>query len=252
MKFRPPSAPIVARTIHSRCARARIPATGPSQTTTGTRHAVPTAVLDFCQLAQCRPALLSYARRRLDAHAAEDAVQDALLAALKARDAYRGSSTVHGWLIGILKHKIVDAVRWRAREGQLDWEEAPGFGHDPDGIATGPVAEMAGSAGIGFGGRTCPETALMDAQFMQVLGAGMDELPARWREVFLMREVRGMETEQICATLGISPNNCFVLLHRARRRLRLHLLRNGFGSSPARADADAGHDDGALFRGAPE
>src|SRR5207302_2162297 len=62
-----------------------------------------------------RPYLLRYASLQLrDRHTAEDAVQETLLAALAGEGAFAGRSNLRTWLTGILKHKIVDAIRLRA------------------------------------------------------------------------------------------------------------------------------------------
>jgi len=50
-------------------------------------------------------------------------------------------------------------------------------------------------------------------------------------QVFSLREVAGMETEEICKELGITPTNCWVLLHRARLFLRECLESNGFSGA---------------------
>src|SRR5687768_15079156 len=64
-----------------------------------------------------RPYLLRYATLQLrDAAAAEDAVQETLLAALAGEANFAGRSNLRTWLTGILKHKIVDSIRRQARE----------------------------------------------------------------------------------------------------------------------------------------
>jgi RNA polymerase sigma-70 factor (ECF subfamily) len=51
--------------------------------------------------------------------------------------------------------------------------------------------------------------------------------------VFLMRELMGLETEEICKELGITPNNCWVMLYRARMNLRQCLETRWFGGGQA-------------------
>src|ERR1041384_7521515 len=99
------------------------------------------------RLEEERPYLLRYARLQLrDSHAAEDAVQEALLAALAGEASFGGRSNLRTWLTGILKHKIVDAIRRSSREtplpeeAELDalfdetghWREAPQAWPEPD------------------------------------------------------------------------------------------------------------------------
>src|SRR5690349_20419280 len=69
------------------------------------------------ELERQRGYLLRVARLQLrDAALAEDVVQDTLVAALGAKEGFTGRSTVKTWLTGILKHKIVDAIRRKQRE----------------------------------------------------------------------------------------------------------------------------------------
>src|SRR3954470_19215560 len=100
-----------------------------------------------------RPYLLRYASLQLrDSHAAEDAVQETLAAALAGESGFGGRSNLRTWLTGILKHKIVDSIRRDAREttrsaplgddGEDDldalfdstghWHEFPSAWADPD------------------------------------------------------------------------------------------------------------------------
>lgn len=157
------------------------------------------------EIGRCRDQLMRYARTRLrnPAHA-EDAVQDALLAALVAGDSFRARATLSTWLTGILKHKIVDCVR---RSGRDD--------HDP--LFEDTVA--CASAG--------PEQSLASRQLLQELDRCLAGLPPRSGEVFLMKDVLGLSTEEACDALSISANYCAVLLHRARRRLRAGLADAG-------------------------
>src|SRR5918999_3866470 len=72
-----------------------------------------------------RAYLLRYALLQLrDPTAAEDAVQETLLAALQTAERFAGRSSVKTWLTGILKHKIVDHVRRQSREQPLERPEA--------------------------------------------------------------------------------------------------------------------------------
>jgi RNA polymerase sigma-70 factor (ECF subfamily) len=74
-----------------------------------------------------------------------------------------------------------------------------------------------------------PEAALENSQFWVVFEACLDGVPAKPGRVFMMREILGLETDEICKELGISSSNCWVLLHRARLGLRECLSRRWFG-----------------------
>jgi RNA polymerase sigma-70 factor (ECF subfamily) len=176
------------------------------------------------QVEDLRPYLLRYASLQLrDAAAAEDAVQEALLAALAAEAGFGGRSNLRTWLTGILKHKIVDVIRRQSRErpaadlgdeeredefeGLFDrrghWEEAPDAWEQP-------------------------EAALGQKQFLAALEACLRALPERTARAFMMREHLGFETSDICKELGITPTHLWVMLHRARMALRLCVEKNWF------------------------
>lgn len=146
---------------------------------------------------------------------AEDTVQETLIAALQGIGKFAGRSSVRSWLTGILKHKIIDAMRQSRREESLDQneEEQP----DSDGEAffgrNGRYAERPADWGD-------PEAGLSQRRFFEIFERCMEGLPKSTARVFAMREVMGMETVEICVALGISASNCGVLLYRARMRLR--------------------------------
>jgi RNA polymerase sigma-70 factor, ECF subfamily len=163
------------------------------------------------ELVEHRNAMLRFARRRIrDEALAEDAVQDALVAALASRASFRGKSALRTWLIGILNHKIQDAFRRETRYVKLDIADAEdGSGNDER------VAAMAACGSVG-------EDPLAQVTFRRVQAALLDEvekLPAGLRSVFLMQAVEGVETSEVCRQLNITPENCWVRLHRARKRL---------------------------------
>jgi len=69
------------------------------------------------ELNALRPDLLRFARLQLrDAGAAEDAVQETLLAALTGSHRFESRSSYKTWLISILRNKIVDTIRSQSRE----------------------------------------------------------------------------------------------------------------------------------------
>lgn len=157
---------------------------------------------------QYRAKLLGFALRRLrDRAQAEDAVHDALVAALEGVDRFGGRALLGTWLAGILKHKIVDRMRESARVAQAEPE--------PDGIAS------------------CDDDPARIAwrhEILRQVECALSEVPARAAQVFMLRDVHGMSTAEACRELAISAANCAVLLHRARRRLRARLAAEGLGS----------------------
>ncbi|MDH4096295.1 MAG: sigma-70 family RNA polymerase sigma factor [Betaproteobacteria bacterium] len=176
------------------------------------------------QLEALRPYLVRYAALQLrDAAAAEDAVQEALLAALAGEAGFAGRANLRTWVTGILKHKIVDVIRRQAREPALPEEAEEGL-EEFDGLFTrnGHWAERPT-------GWADPDGALEQAQFFRALELCLERLPARTARVFMMREHLGQETAEICKELGITPTHCWVMLYRARMTLRECLQQTWFG-----------------------
>ena len=175
-----------------------------------------------------RPQLLKYAMLQLRNLAqAEDAVQETLMAALRGAETFAGGSTVRTWLIGILKHKIIDTIRKSSREQSLDRHESSPDDLDPMFQPDGHYADKPADWGD-------PEEALSRRRFFEVLEHCMESLPKTTAQAFAMREVMGLDTAEICASLSITPSNCWVLLYRARMRLRECLERNWIGAGGRR------------------
>jgi len=184
------------------------------------------------EIQQHRPYLLRYALLQLrNPDLAEDVVQETLLAALKARDGFTGKSTVKTWLTGILKHKIVDAIRARQRQPvaltTID-DEADLDEFDPLFKDNGAWAARPADWGD-------PESALSQQQFFDVMQVCLDKLPAKTARVFIMREVMELSTEEICKELAITANNLWVILYRARMALRMCLEQSWFSATPGPA-----------------
>jgi RNA polymerase sigma-70 factor, ECF subfamily len=184
---------------------------------------------DSAEIEQHRAYLLRYATLQLrDAGAAEDAVQDTLIAALEGWDRFSGNSSVKTWLTGILKHKIVDHLRRQSREQPLvnggDDERSEADAVDalfkPDGHwQTRPR---------NWGD---PDQSLENKKFLEALEMCVQNLPAKTARVFMMRDVMDVDTDDICKELNITSTNCWVMLHRARLSLRECLEITWFGKS---------------------
>ncbi|MBA2676231.1 sigma-70 family RNA polymerase sigma factor [Ramlibacter sp.] len=181
------------------------------------------------QLAQHRDYLLRFARLQLRNDAwAEDAVSETLLAALVKPQSFGNRSQLKTWLVGILKHKVIDILRQRKREVALDPQ---------DGDASEELDALAFKADGHYAAQPSdwgnPEQELSSRQFFAVLEACTDKLPAAMGRVFLMREWLELSSDEICKELQVTPTNLYVLLHRARLRLRECLELNWFGGRVA-------------------
>jgi RNA polymerase sigma-70 factor (ECF subfamily) len=171
--------------------------------------------------------LFRYALVRLrDREIAEDMVQETFLAALRAREKFQARSSVRTWLIGILKHKILDHFRKSYREPPisdlLSSEDPSETLFDEEGkwkLRPIPWTDD-------------PRAVLEQKEFWETLLRCMSELPRRLAEVFALRELEGLKGEEICNLTKISATNLGVMLHRARMRLRRCLEINWFVQKP--------------------
>ena len=178
------------------------------------------------QLESMRPALLRFAFLQLrNETAAEDAVQEALLAVLEKPDNFAGQSSLRTYVTGILKFKIIDHLRRLKREIALDTSEDESEIDLIDNLfkANGHTVNMPNAWGE-------PESTLQQKDFFRVLEVCLENLPEKTARVFMMREWLELDTEEICKELGLTTSNLWVVLYRARLRLRECLDLNWFGN----------------------
>ena len=148
---------------------------------------------------------------------AEDLVQDTFLAALKDRHKYAGNAALRTWLTGILKNKIVDQFRKTSKSltklsGFYQAEMDQCFDGDDHWRIKQPTAPKPWIME--------PESKLVRREFRLQLKACLDKLPEKLRQVFCLRDIDGMASDEICARLDISKANLWTLMHRARFSLR--------------------------------
>jgi RNA polymerase sigma-70 factor (ECF subfamily) len=156
-------------------------------------------------------------RQVRDETAAEDLVQETFLAALKARDTFRGQSSNRTWLVGILRHKIYDHWRRVCRERLVQSDETsarPDQEAWDEPVLWAPEVEA-----------EClePSRRMELAEFRQALETALGKLPSRIAQVFQLYSVEERSNYEVCDRLGISENNLWVMLHRARKQLRAEL-----------------------------
>ncbi len=168
-------------------------------------------------VADLRTYLMRFARLQLRNDAwAEDAVSETMLAAIAKPQSFAGQSQLKTWLVGILKHKVVDALRANLREVNASDLQGDREGDELDAIgfkADGHFAEHPANWGN-------PDQDLGQKQFMTVMDACVSKLPPAQGRLFLMREWLEMDADEVCKELGITATNLYVQLHRARLRLR--------------------------------
>jgi len=169
--------------------------------------------------------LFRYALSRLhDTDLATDMVQETLLAAWRGHTRFNGDSTLRTWLVGIMKHKIIDHIRKEIRHRKISerLENDPTSAHfSEDGSWQHSPSAW----------RDNPEALCDNQEFRQVLQECLSHLPAKQRHVFEMRELNGDDSESICNAHDITPTHLHVLMHRARLALQTCLQKHWFGGN---------------------
>lgn len=157
-----------------------------------------------------------------DTHQAEDLVQETLLAALKASKNFKNDSSIRTWLIGILKHKIIDLFRSQSREGLTPESADKAFEEQQaedifteSGKWSRPIAEWGD-----------PEQDLFRKEFWIFIERCTARLSPKMARLFILRDLWGLETEEVCKELNITPTNLWTTLHRARLSMRQCLEKN--------------------------
>ena len=172
------------------------------------------------------PTMLRVARGYVHSRAvAEEVVQETWLGVLRGIDRFEGRSSLKTWVFRILVN--------RARTRGAGERRSTPFSSLPE--ATGgegridPSAFIDASAGATWAGwwaayprawDSVPETRLLGRETLGLAGTAIEALPERQREVLVLRDVVGMDPDEVCATLGLTDGNQRVLLHRARGKVR--------------------------------
>jgi RNA polymerase sigma-70 factor (ECF subfamily) len=165
--------------------------------------------------------LYRYALTRLrDDEAAQDAVQETFLAALKAQQSFSGRSSEKTWLVGILKHKIIDTFRKHSREVSESETVLP---FERENVFRGESDDWAGHWKNEYKPADWGDTPLAATErkdFQRVFQSCFQKLPERTALAFAMKEIDDVEAGEICTALEITEANLWVMLHRARMHLR--------------------------------
>ena len=148
-----------------------------------------------------------------DASAAEEIVQVTFFAALQATGSFAGRSSEKSWLFGILKHKILDHFREIKKNRPLDLnlqDDQDPFEYDQNGHWKKMPQNW----------QLDPEKSAENQELTEALATCMDGLSDKFRQVFVLKEIEGLSTEEICKDFDIKPTNLWVILHRARNQLK--------------------------------
>lgn len=169
------------------------------------------------EAASHRDYLYRFAMKKVrDADLADDLVQDTLLAALQSGTAYAGRSTYRVWLTGILKHKISDAWRASGRTVSITGDDDDQT-CDFDALA-GRRSESAHDSAQSLSAD--PQHLLSLHQLLGKVDSVIAGLPKAVAEVFMAREIEGESTSDLSQRLGVSEENIWVRVHRAKKALR--------------------------------
>ncbi|MDY7395695.1 sigma-70 family RNA polymerase sigma factor [Aureibaculum sp. 2210JD6-5] len=166
--------------------------------------------------------MYNYTITRVDNHEqAKDLVQETFFSGLKAAKNFKGEASERTWLISILKRKIIDYYRKiNSRKGKA--EVKVNFYEEGDKKGSWLEERVPQQWDNGA------EKQIENAELKNVLNKCINNLPDKYRTVFLLKNVEHFQTEEICNELGITPSNLWVIIHRARHQLRKCLEDNWF------------------------
>ncbi len=178
--------------------------------------------------------LFRYALSRIhQREAAENLVQEALVAGFRARASFAGASSERTWLVGILKNKIVDHFRRHYRDRSLV-EELTRRAPDPRFSRMGRWLKR-------------PETWADEPsgpaqrnEFWDAFRTCLSLMPRAMAQAFSLHEIDRMDGRSICDLMSITPSNLWVMLYRARMRLRDCLTARWFNPSSSTPPPEQG------------
>jgi len=170
-----------------------------------------------------RDFLFKYALSRLrDVDLAEEKIQETYLAALQSCKDFQGLASEKTWLISILKRKICDHFRRINRDRQFIVKSPMACLRDE--VFDNQIMSAVGSC-IWF---SDPSMVYEQKEFLKIIMNALSELPRRLAQVFILREVIELSSQEICQFMDISVCNLYVMVHRSRKRLKRNLQSKWF------------------------
>ncbi len=160
--------------------------------------------------------LYNYAYSRVNySEVAEDLVQETFVAAWKSREGFQGRSAEKTWLISILKRKIIDHYRKASNRKEVTAsqftspfeEDGPFEGHW--------IMEKAPKDW-----HLQMEEPMRQEEFRKILADCLADLPPKWHSVFVLKFMEEAKSEEVCKELGCTPSNLWVMIHRAKLKMR--------------------------------
>jgi len=160
--------------------------------------------------------LYQYALPRVkDSEIAEDLVQDTFLSALKGLNGFKGEASEKSWLFTILKNKIIDFYRKKAKEQSVismpDLRSSENDWFDKEGNWAENRMPKDWDASDNLTERR---------ELQKIINWCKDHLKTLQQSVFTLKYMEDLESAEICKVLNISSSNYWVLLHRIRLQMR--------------------------------
>jgi RNA polymerase sigma-70 factor, ECF subfamily len=155
---------------------------------------------------------------------AEDVVQEAWLGVLNGIDRFEGRSSLKTWILRIVANRARTRGERESRSvplSSLAADDEPSV--DPDRFFPPDHPRFPG--GWSAPPEPWPEDALLAEETLEQVRAAIEKLPPRQQEVIVLRDVEGLDADEVSQALDISPGNQRVLLHRARSKVRGELER---------------------------
>lgn len=160
---------------------------------------------------------LAYGITRNDADA-EEVVQDVFLTLFRKIDGFEGRAALGSWLYRVTANAALIKRRGKRAELEVSLEEQlPTYladGHR-QGDRSFLLADWSET----------PEEVLLTGEARKTLELALDRLPDHYRAVVVLREVEGLDNEEVACILGESVSTVKSRLHRARMALREELTR---------------------------
>jgi RNA polymerase sigma-70 factor, ECF subfamily len=148
-----------------------------------------------------------------NAQDAEEAVQDAFWNVVRKIDTFRGDSAFGSWVYRIVANAAYQTLRTRqSRSRDVSWDEVlPVF--DEDGRHLMPMADWS----------PCVNDPVVQEELRLAVTTAINELPAAYRMVLMLRDVEGLSTLETAELLGLNVPTVKTRVHRARLFLRQQL-----------------------------
>ena len=167
--------------------------------------------------------LYNYAVVRVnDNELAKDLVQETFVAGLNSAKNFKGSASERTWLVAILKRKVIDHYRRiNSKKGKAEVRMSYKDGNEDGRWLEEQVADPFSKT---------ENDRIENEELGEAIQACIMKLPPKQAQVFTMKTIQGLSTEDICNELGINPSNLWVLVFRARTALMNCLNTSWFAS----------------------